>query len=93
MNLDPCNEKRKVLFFDEMPWIDTQGSEFSETPYTISKEYEEKLKARRNLFMEMAVVKCGAVITFVTPAGVSQGIHSSIVHSQLTAKHLFADVL
>ena len=91
--LESSTDERKVLFFDEMPWIDTQGSEFSETPYTISKEYEEKLKARRNLFMEMAGVKRGAVITFVTPAGVSQSIHSSIVHSQLTSKHLFADVL
>ena len=66
---------------------------FSESPYTISKEYEEKLKSRRNLFMEMTGIKRGVVITFVTPAGVSQGLHSSIVHSQLAAKHLFADVL
>ena len=26
--LETCHEKRKVIFFDEMPWIDTQGSEF-----------------------------------------------------------------
>ena len=26
--LEECNEKRKVLFFDEMPWMDTQGSDF-----------------------------------------------------------------
>ena len=26
--LEHCNENRKVLFFDEMPWMDTQGSEF-----------------------------------------------------------------
>ena len=64
----------------------------NQSPYTISKEYEEKLKSLRNLFMEMAGVKRVAVITFVTPAGVSQGIHSAIVHSQLTAKHLFADI-
>ena len=42
----------------------------NQSPYTISKEYEEKLKSLRNLFMEMAGVKRGAVITFVTPAGV-----------------------
>lgn len=24
--LQQCKEKRKVVFFDEMPWIDTQGS-------------------------------------------------------------------
>ena len=26
--LENCNDKRKVLFFDEMPWMDTQGSDF-----------------------------------------------------------------
>ena len=26
--LEGCRESRKVVFFDEMPWIDTQGSEF-----------------------------------------------------------------
>lgn len=59
----------------------------------LSKEYEEKLRMRRNLFMEITGIKRGVVITFVTPAGISQGIHSSIAHSQLTAKHLFADIL
>lgn len=66
---------------------------FSEGPYIISKEYEEKLKARRNLFMEMTGIRRGAVMTFITPSGVAQGLHSSIVHSQLTARHLFADIL
>ena len=66
---------------------------FSDHPYTISKEYEEKLKFRRNLFMEITGIKKGVVITFITPEGVSQGLHSSVVHSQLTARHLFADLL
>ena len=66
---------------------------FSDHPYTISKEYEEKLKFRRNLFMEITGIKRGVVITFITPEGVSQGLHSSVVHSQLTSRHLFADLL
>lgn len=66
---------------------------FSDSPYIISKEYEEKLRNRRNLFMEITGIKRGAVITFITPAGVAHGIHASIVHSQLTAKHLFADIM
>ena len=65
---------------------------FSDSPYYISKDYEEKLRNRRNLFMEVTGINRGVVITFVTPSGISQGIHSSIVHSQLTAKHLFADI-
>ena len=26
--LESCDESRKVVFFDEMPWMDTQGSDF-----------------------------------------------------------------
>lgn len=66
---------------------------FSDGPYLISKDYEERLKMRRNLFMEMTGIRRGAVMTFVTPAGVSQGIHSSIIHSQLTARDLFAELI
>lgn len=65
---------------------------FSDSPYYISKDYEEKLRNRRNLFMEITGINRGVVITFVTPSGISQGMHSSIVHSQLTAKHLFAEI-
>ena len=63
---------------------------FSETPFSISKTYERQLNDRKNLFMEMTKVSHGVVHTFVTPMGLSKGTHSSIVHSQLTARDLFA---
>ena len=63
---------------------------FSETPYTISKDYEQKLRDRKALFLEMTDTARGAVHTFITPMGVAQGLHSSIIHSQLTATDLFA---
>ena len=44
------------------------------------------------LFTEMTGTTRGAVHTFITPMGVAQGAHSSIVHSQLTATDLFANV-
>ena len=63
---------------------------FSETPFVITKAYEQQLNERKSLFMEMAKVGHGVVHTFITPKGLSRGAHSSIVHSQLTAKDLFA---
>jgi len=65
---------------------------FSERPYTITKDYEERLKTRKDLFMEVMDIRRGPVHTFVTPMGISRGIHSSFVHSQLTAKDLFAAI-
>lgn len=65
---------------------------FSENPYVIKKDYEERLKQRKALFMEVTGISRGPVHTFITPMGLSQGSHSSIVHSQLTAKDLFASV-
>ena len=65
---------------------------FCETTFVIKKDYEERLKKRKALFMEIAEITRGPVITFITPMGLSQGSHSSIVHSQLTAKHLFASI-
>ena len=42
--------------------------------------------------MEVMDIRRGPVYTFITPAGIARGIHSSFVHSQLTAKDLFADI-
>ena len=65
---------------------------FSEKPYSITKEYEQRLRERKNLFMDVTGIARGPVITFITPMGVAKGAHSSIVHSQLTARDLFADL-
>lgn len=62
---------------------------FSERPFVITKEYEERLQQRKNLFMELTKLKRGAVHTFITPVGLKNGIHTTFVHSQLTAKDLF----
>jgi hypothetical protein len=56
----------------------------------ISKDYEQQLRDRKALFMEMTGISHGVVHTFITPNGVSKGAHSSLVHSQLTAEELFA---
>ena len=63
---------------------------FSEKPYSITKDYAQRLNERKELFMEVAGISRGVVHTFVTPMGIAQGKHSTIVHSQLTTRDLFA---
>ena len=65
---------------------------FSETPFVITKAYEQHLLERKSLFMELTGVVRGAVITFVTPRGLSKELHSSLVHSEITVKNLFAEI-
>ena len=66
---------------------------FSETPYVISKDYEQRLRERKALFMEMTDTARGPVHTFITPMGIAQGLHASIVHSQLKASDLFTAII
>lgn len=49
-------------------------------------------ESQKVLFMEVMDIRRGPVFTFVTPMGISRGVHSSFVHSQLTAKDLFIDI-
>ena len=65
---------------------------FSETPFVITKAYEKQLQERKSLFMEITGILHGVVHTFISPMGLSKGLHSSIVHSQLTVEDLFAEV-
>lgn len=62
---------------------------FSERPFTITKDYEQRLQERKHLFMDMTGISRGVVHTFITPIGLAKGMHSAFVHSQLTAKDLF----
>lgn len=65
---------------------------FSETPFVITKIYEQRLLERKTLFMEITGITRGVVLTFVTPRGLSKGSRSSWVHSEITAKDLLAEV-
>lgn len=64
---------------------------FSETKYSITKDYANRLQERKALFMEQTKIMRGAVLTFVTPSGIAQNSNSGIVHSQITSKDLFAE--
>ena len=65
---------------------------FSEKFYNITKDYAARLRERKDLFMDVTGITRGPVLTFITPMGVAKGAHSSIVHSQLTARDLFAEL-
>ena len=64
---------------------------FSESKYSITKDYANRLQERKALFMEQTKTMRGAVLTFVTPSGIAQNSYSGIVHSQITSKDLFAE--
>ncbi|MBR4272859.1 MAG: ATP-binding protein [Bacteroidales bacterium] len=64
---------------------------FSESKFSITKDYANRLQERKVLFMEQTKTMRGAVLTFVTPSGIAQNSNSGIVHSQITSKDLFAE--
>ena len=62
---------------------------FSVEPYSITAEYEQRLRNRMALFRSQTKTRKALVVTFVTPFGVVQGRHSGIVHSQVVIDDLF----
>lgn len=62
---------------------------FSEAPYSISKDYEEKLRSRMALFKSTTGTRKSLVTTMITTYGVLRGMHSSIVQSEVTMDALF----
>lgn len=62
---------------------------FSEGVYHISQAYERQLRDRMELFKYLTNTKKTPVHTFITTYGVANGKHKSIVHSEVTMKHLF----
>lgn len=65
---------------------------FAASRYNITKDYATQLRERRQTFIEDERLTTTPVFTFVTPYGLTKGINSSLVHSEITAEHLFASV-
>ncbi len=65
---------------------------FAASRYNITKDYAAQLLERRQTFMEDEKISNPPVFTFVTPYGLAQGLNSSLVHSEITAEHLFAAI-
>lgn len=62
---------------------------FSKSEYRITDAYEQLLRQRMELFQSSTKTKFSLVITFVTTYGVADGLHHSIVHSEVTMSQLF----
>lgn len=93
-----ANDTRKGAQIDLVIWrndkmIHLCEMKFSERPYTITKDYAERLSQRRDLFMELTDISRGVVLTMITPKGLSSATMPAYVHSQLTATHLFAELI
>ena len=63
---------------------------FADGQFRITSEYEQHLRERMEIFRQVTGITHGLVHTFITPCGVASGAHSSMVHSEVTAKELFA---
>ena len=62
---------------------------FVSNKYEISADYEERLRNRESLFRNITKTKKAIYHTFITTYGVSENIHSGIVHSEVTMDQLF----
>ncbi len=64
---------------------------FSTSKFVISNSYEQELHERQAIFQETEKINETIVHTFVTTYGVKDGMHKSIVHSEVTMEDLFAE--
>lgn len=66
-------------------------AKFSLLKYTISEEYEEKLRKKMSVFRELTETNSALHLTMITTYGVKPNIHSGIVQSQVTMDDLFKE--
>lgn len=64
---------------------------FAQGPYVITKQYEQHIVDRKNVFSEVTGLR-NCVVTFVTPYGVKRNMHSGTVHSEIISEDLFSTV-
>lgn len=62
---------------------------FSSKKYSITKDYYDRLKSRKELFAEVNDISRGLVDTFITPYGLLDGKYKPMINSEITAEDLF----
>ena len=62
---------------------------YSVDEYTITEDYEKKLRQRASLFQHVTKTKKALQHTFITTYGVKQNLYSDIVQSEVTMEDLF----
>ena len=63
---------------------------FSKSEFRITDAYEQWLRQRMELFQSTTKTKLSLVNTFITTYGIADGMHRSIVHSEVTMPDLFS---
>lgn len=62
---------------------------FSESEYTINKDYSEKLRNRIGIFKMESKTRKGIALTFITTYGLKANLYSNMVQSQVMLDDLF----
>jgi len=62
---------------------------FCTGPYELKKDYEQKIRERMTLFTTATKCRKTVVNTFITTFGVADGLHKSIVDSEVKLDALF----
>ncbi len=62
---------------------------FSSTPYSVTKDYEMKLRAKMAVFRAETHTTKSLALTMITPWGVLPGMHSGIVQNEIVIDDLF----
>ena len=66
---------------------------FSAQPFSIDKNYLERLKTKIGAFKQMTKTRSAIHLTFVTASGLLQNKYSGIVQSEVTLEDLFKEYL
>lgn len=69
----------------EMKW--------SSSEFVINKDYDQKLRERRETFLQETGTRKGARLVLVTPHGVRRNAYWNTIQAQVTAGDLFADAV
>lgn len=86
---ESSNRQIDLIIAREDPYIYLCEMKFSQEEYTITKEYEQKLRQRMSLFREQTKTRAALLTTFITTYGVNPNIHSDIVQYEITLDQLF----
>lgn len=61
---------------------------FSANKYTITKDYENALRRKQDVFAQVTG-KRSTLLTFITPNGLVTGKHLNLIHNDISAQELF----
>ena len=62
---------------------------YTNSPYTITKEEDERIRNRRDAFVRETETKKTVLLTMITAFGLTPGGYANDIHCQLTMNDLF----